>query len=642
MVPASPDAWKQRTVPPETPLRQLRPGMRIFLSTGTAEPTTMVRHLMASSAGNLQDLELIQLVSFGDMLSPKNLQHHKFRLKTFFSGWVADAAITEGRVDLIPSRFAWIPELFEPGRIAIDAAFVQVSPPNASGDCSFGIAVDVGRQAIENAAITVGEINPWMPFTYGETLISAGRFDYLVEAAERPIQFDRWTVDAPFEKVARNVAGLIENGSCLAFSIGPLYEALAVALRGKRDLGIHSPFFTDALMDLVETGAVTNRFKALHRGKSVAAYALGTHRLYRWLHHYPEVAFRCINEVFDPVMIGRNPGFVAVLPARAIDVTGYVALHIGKGNIATGPAEVIDFHRGAELSDGGRTIFALPSRNTAGEANIHIHLDDYPNRFGLREGIDTVVTDYGVAHLKGKTLRERAQSLIDIAHPDDRAELVSAAKLTHILYPDQIFIEDSSRLYPEHIETTHTFKDGLEVRFRGIKPSDEEEMRRLFYRFSDQSVYSRYFTTVQVMPHSRMQAYVNVDWREILSLVGVVGTPGHGRIIAEARYIRDPHRPWAEVVFVVDEAYQGCGIATYLYQRLIELGKERGIRAFHADVLFANIGMMKVFRKGPLKVTAELEEGVYHLSIPLAPAPVGPSYPYAADPVAAEGAPEKA
>ncbi|MDH3798734.1 MAG: GNAT family N-acetyltransferase, partial [Desulfobacterales bacterium] len=284
--------------------------------------------------------------------------------------------------------------------------------------------------------------------------------------------------------------------------------------------------------------------------------------------------------------------------------------------VASGPAEVMDFLSGAELSEGGRSIFALTSRDPKGLPNILPSIADLPNQFSAFESVGAIVTEYGVAFLQGRTIRERAQALIDIAHPDDRANLVQKAKAHKILYHDQIFLAESARLYPADIAETYTARDDRKLRFRAIRPSDEEGMRHLFYRFSEKAVYYRYFQTVRSMPHAKMQAYVNVDWNQVMSIVGLVGEEGKGRIIAEARYIKIPGNPFAEVVFVVDENYQHLGVATFLYRMLIRLAKERGVRGFVAEVLYSNIGgIMKVFKKGDLPVKAHLEGGVYHLEI---------------------------
>ncbi len=601
-----------KSVTPEKVLELIEPGMSVFVGTGAAEPRTLVKHLMASDADNLQDLTLIQLVSLGDAVSLEELQTQKYRLKTFFSGWVVSDAITAGRVDLIPSRFSRIPRLIDSGQIPIDVAFVQITPPNQAGYCSLGIAVDVARDAIEQASLVVGEINPNIPLTYGDTFVPISDFDLLVHSDEEPYCFPRWPVDETFDRLAANVASVIEDGDCLAFSLGPLFEGLAKHLAGRRQLGVHSPFFTDPLMDLVKSGAVTNRYKDVFRGKSLASYAIGSKELMAWLDRNPLVEFQAIDKVCSPLQIGRNPRFVAILPARKVDLSGSIALHFGKGNVAAGPGEAVDFFNGAELSPGGRTVVALPSRNRGGERNIRISVEDLPNQFSLRASVDMVITEYGMAVLSGRTVRERAQALIDIAHPDDRPSLVEEAKQKNILYHDQIFLKESARLYPSDISEKHTFKNDARVRFRAIKPSDEEEMRRLFYRFSNETVYYRYFSPIKTMPHSKMQSYVNVDYSRAMSIVGLV----EDHIIAEARFVKDRQRPYADVAFVVDEKFQGLGIASHLLQMLIRLAKERGLQGFIADVLATNKGMMKVFEGSGLPVTAALNSGVYELTIP--------------------------
>lgn len=610
--------WKEKLVSPEEVLERIEPGMTIFLGTGVAEPRTLVKELMASKKSNLQDLELIQLVSLGDAISIDERYSKKFRLKTFFSGWIASEAISQGRVDLIPSRFSRIPWLFRSGAIHIDAAFVQITPPDAAGYASLGAAVDVERQAMETAKFVVGEINPSVPRSLGDTLVEANDFHMLVESAELPYYVPRWPVDETYTKIAAHVASVVPDGSCLSFAIGPLYEALARQLKNKKHLGIHSPFFTDALMDLIKSGAVSNRRKGIFRGKAVSSYVLGSQELMQWLDRNPFVEFQPLDVVMDPKIIGMNEGTMAILPARKVDLTGNVALHTGRGNIIAGPGAVQELFMGAALARNGRTVFALPSRNRKGEANIVLSVENLPHQFANRESLDLVVTEYGVAYLVGRTLRERALALIDIAHPDDRSELFRQAKEAKLLYGDQIFIDGSAHLYPEKVACSHTFRDGLTVRFRAIKPSDEDEMRRLFYRFSDQAVYYRYFSPIKTMPHKTMQQYVNIDYRKIMSIVGVIEEGGTERIIAEGRYVRSQGRPYADTAFVVDEAYQGRGIASFLFSLLIRIAREEGIEGFTADILAANKPMLRIFEKAPYPVRAVLSGGVYELTVPFA------------------------
>jgi acyl-CoA hydrolase/RimJ/RimL family protein N-acetyltransferase len=607
-------SWKDKIVPPDRVFEEIKPGMTIFLGTGMAEPRTLVKHLMASSRANLQDLEMIQLVSLGDAVSIDERYSSKYRLKTFYSGWVASTAITAGRVDLIPSRFSRIPWLFRSGAVHIDVAFIQITPPDENGYASLGLGVDVTRYAMDKAALVVGEINEDIPRTLGDTFVHINDFNYLVQSTEPPIYMPRWPVPEYYEKIGARIAAIVDDGSCLCFSIGPVYEALACHLRHKKNLGVHTPFFTDALMELVKGGVVTNRFKGFFRGKCLASYVMGTQKLMTWLDRNPFVDFQSLDVVMDPRNIGLNERFIAILPARKADLTGCIALHAGMA----GPGAVQELLAGALLSREGRTIFALPSRNPRGDSNILVSIEDFPNQFTNREDLDMVATEYGIAYLSGRTVRERAQAMIDIAHPDDRAELVRQAKEAKLLYPDQIFFTGSGHLYPSDISMTQTFRGSVAVRFRPIKPSDEEEMRRLFYRFSEQAVYYRYFSSVKAMPHGKMQEYVNVDYRTVMSIVGVIKEGRGEHVIAEGRYVRLKDRPYADVAFVVDEAYQGMGIASFVFGMLVRFARERGgIEGFTADVLADNKAAMRIFKKSAaLSVQANLSGEAYELTMP--------------------------
>lgn len=610
-------AWKKNLVTSEDVMKKIEPGMNIFIGTGAAEPRTLVNCLMQEKEGNLQDLTLIQLVSFGDAISYKALQSKKYRLKTFFSGWVSAEAIRDGRVDLIPSRFSAIPRLMKEGQIPIDVAFIQITPPDKEGYCSLGMGADVARKAMAHADIVVGEINTQTPFTMGDTFVPLSAFDMLIESSDPPFYYPRFKVEPVFDKLAANVASVIEDRSCLSFTFGPIFEALPKYLCEKKDLGIHTPFFTDALMELVKSGAVTNRKKGVFRGKSLTAYALGSKELMDFLDKNPLVEFQSIDKVFDPLEIGKNRRFVFIIPVRRVDLSARVGLHNTQKAVTAGFGQMADFFNGAEISVGGYTIIALPSRNRDGKSNIRLSIEEYSDLLNLPESIDLVVTEQGIAHLRGKTLRERAQALIEIAHPEDRPALVEGAKKINLLYKDQLFLADSAHFYPSDIQVRHLFKNDLNVRFRAIKPSDEDQMRRLFYRFSDKAIYYRYFSPIKTMPHEKMQEYVNVDYRDTLSIVALSGETSQQTIIAEARFARLPDKPLVDIAFVVDEAYQGYGIGSFMYEMLARLAKDRGIQKLTADILPSNTAMLKVLEKGPFQVQAKIEQGVYSVLVDL-------------------------
>ena len=235
-------SWKTKVVLPDRVFEEIKPGMTIFLGTGMAEPRTLVKQLMESKRANLQDLEMIQLVSLGDTVSIDERYSRKYRLKTFYSGWVASTAITAGRVDLIPSRFSRIPWLFKSGAVHIDVAFIQITPPDENGHASLGLGVDVARYAMDKASLVVGEINENIPCTLGDTFVHIDDFNYLVQSTEPPIYLPRWPVPESYDRIGAHIAAIVDDGSCLSFSIGPVYEALACQLWYKKNLGVHTPF----------------------------------------------------------------------------------------------------------------------------------------------------------------------------------------------------------------------------------------------------------------------------------------------------------------------------------------------------------------------------------------------------------------
>lgn len=584
-------------VSPATVFSIIKPGMSVFIGTGPAAPRTLMKILLDADEKNIRDIELIQLSVQGDIiLSIDKIHARNYRLKSFFSGFVSSTTISSGQIDLIPAYASQIPRILKSGRIPIDVAFIQITPPNEAGYCSLGPAVDVAREVMQQAKIVVGEINEDVPFTYGDTFVSIKDFDLLVRSTRAPVTYERFIVTQEMDKVAAKVASIIRDGDCLSFSHSPLFEALAPHLTTKNDLGIHSLYFTDAMADLVKSGAVTNYRKSPFRGKSLTSYALGSRELLKWLDRNPLVDFQGTDYVCNPQLIAENPQFTAIYEASKVDLLGGVAFPL-KGAVMSGPGEAVDFLTGAEASKDGCTIIGIPSRNNKGESNVMVTLMDYPNQLRLRESVHMIATEYGVANLKWRTIRERAQAMIEIAHPDDREYLIEQAKQKKIIYPNQIFIKASAHLYPFHISTSAEFKGGVKVNFRAIKPSDEEDMRRFFYRFSDQMIFYRFFYLVQTMTHDQMQEYVNVDYTKEISIVGLVGNADNEKIIAEARFIKDEDSNYGELAFLIDEAYQGIGVGTYLFHFLIKLAKNQGLEGFTAEVLPENQPMMKLFQK---------------------------------------------
>lgn len=610
--------WEDRLIPPDQVLNHIKPGMTVFIGTGPAAPRTLTRTLLDVDAHNIRDLELVQIAVQGDtFLSVDRLNAPNYRLKTFFSGYISWDTIQSGQVDLIPAYYSEIPTIIKSRKVDIDVAFIQITPPDDSGYCSLGVAVDVAREVMAHASLVVGEINTEMPFTYGDTFVAIDEFDLLVRSDQEPVVYEPPAVDETMNRVAANVASVIKDGDCLAFSMGPLFEALVPQLSDKKDLGIHSLYFTDALAELVNSGAVTNHRKSPFRGKSLTSYALGTRELMKWLDRNPLVEFQGIDWVCNSRFIASNPQFVAMYEARKIDILGSVAFPL-KGAVITGPGEGIDFYKGAEASKDGATIIGLPSRDKRGKPNILLSIQNYGNQLRLRESVHMIATEYGVANLKWRTLRERAQAIIDIAHPNDREFLIKQAKQRNIIYSNQIFISESAHLYPDHVEETKHFKGGTTIRFRAMKPSDEEMMRRFFYRCSREMIYYRFFYSIKTMDHDKMQTYVNVDYQKAFSIVGLHVEDGNQKIVAEARMIRDERIYCGEVAFLIDENFQGMGIGTYMLGKLVDRARELGLKGLTAEVLSDNQPMIKVFEKAGIPVESKLDGGIYKIRLSFA------------------------
>ncbi len=608
----NPSNWEERLIAPEKVLNHINPGMTLFIGTGPAAPRTLMKMLLDTDTHNIRDLELVQLAVLGDtILSVDRLNAPNYRLKTFCSGYVAWDTISSGQVDLIPAYYSDIPKLIKSRLLDIDVAFIQITPPDAAGYCSLGMAVDVAREVMEQASVVVGEVNADIPFTYGDTFVSIEDFDYLVKSTREPVTYELPKVRPEMKKVAANLASVIRDGDCLGYGFGPLFEALVPHLSDKKDLGVHSLYFTDALAELVNCGAVNNSRKSPFRGKSLVSYAIGTKELMKWLDKNPMVEFQGIDWICNSHFISRNPQFVSIYEARKVDLLGAVTFPT-KGAVITGPGEGIDFFKGADASQGGTTIIGLPSRDAQGDSNILLTTEKYTNQLRLRESVQMIATEYGVANIKWRSMRERAQAIIDIAHPDDREELTKQARDRKILYSNQIFLSNTGHFYPSQLDHTKTFKNDTSIRFRPMKPSDEDAMRRLFYRCSREMIFYRYFYSIKTMDHNKMQTYVNVDYQKEFALVGF---NADRKIIGEARMIRDERTYFGEVAFLIDDKYQGLGIGTHMLDVLIGRSRDMGLKGLTAEVMADNQPMLKVFEKAGLPMDISTNNGIYRVTM---------------------------
>jgi len=604
--------WSERLVSPEEAIKAIKSGYRVFIGSACATPQKLVRALAQVSA---EDVEIAHILTLGVAPYAEETLSQRFRANAFFISGNVRKAVWEGRADYTPIFLSEIPQLFRSGRLPIDCALVQLSLPDEHGYCSFGISVDITKPACEAARMIIAEINPNMPRTLGDSFIHIDDIDILVYSEEPIIEYTVKASPEVVKRIAKNVADLVEDGSTLQVGYGGVPNALLEFLKGKKDLGVHTEVFSDSLIDLIEMGVVTNRRKTLHPGKVIASFAMGTKRLYDYLHNNPFFEFHPVDYTNDPMVIAQNEKMVAINSALEIDLTGQVCADSIGYQFYSGIGGQLDFIRGAARSKGGKPIIVLPStRKGETVSRIVPSLSEGAGVVTTRGDVHYVVTEWGVAYLHGKTIRERALSLIAIAHPKFRSELLRKAKELNYLYKDQPEVFAEVR-YPEELEFWTETKSGEKILLRPIKPTDEPLMRELFYSFSQETIYYRFFSYLTAMPHEKLKKFVNVDYENEMAIVATIKKEGTERIIGVARYSRDKSTGFAEFAIVVADEWQNKGVGSELFNYLIKVAKMKGIRGFIGYVLDTNVRAYRLFYKNRMNypVKTQWEDGVYTL-----------------------------
>jgi acetyl-CoA hydrolase len=414
-------------------VKAVRSGQRVYIGGGCGVPVVLAGEL-ARRAPELRDVEIIHILTAGTSAWVTPEASSAFRVNSLFIGPNVRGAVREGRADFTPVFLSEIPRLFREGHLPIDVALIAVSPPDEHGYCSYGVEVGVTKPAVESARVVIAEINPRMPRVWGNSFIHISRIDYCVEV-DYPLPEFRQGEPAPlYSRIGRHVADLIEDGATLQMGIGAIPNAVLDYLGDKRDLGVHSEMFSDGIIDLVQRGVITGARKTLLPGKLVAGFVLGTERVYRFIHNNPIIELRTTDFTNDPFTISRNDKMVAINAALQVDLTGQVCADSIGTKFYSGVGGQADFIRGAARSKGGKPIIALPSTALGGTVSrIVSTLEPGAGVTTSRNDVHYIVTEYGVAYLYGKTVRQRAEALIAVAHPDFRAELAAAARARHLL-----------------------------------------------------------------------------------------------------------------------------------------------------------------------------------------------------------------
>jgi 4-hydroxybutyrate CoA-transferase len=428
------ETYRQRVTSAEEAVRSIRSGGHVWVHAGCNNPEELVRAMVARAA-ELRDVTVSHLLTFGgaDHVDPRHAR--SFRHRALFTGDNVREAVNDGRADYVPVFLYEIPRLIQSGLLPVDVALVHLSPPDEHGFCSFGVGVECTKAAAERAASVVALVNRQMPRSLGDSFIHVSRLTHVVEVDRPVVELPQSNgVSDVSRAIGANVAELIEDGATLQMGIGEIPDAVLLFLKHKRNLGIHTEMFSDGVVDLFESGVVTGEAKTIHRGKIVASFVLGSKKTFDFLDNNPFVEFHPSDYVNDPFVIAQNDKMVAINSALSVDLTGQVSADSIGRRIYSGFGGQLDFIRGAARSKGGRPIIALPSTARGGRiSRIVDTLEEGSGVVTTRADVHDVVTEHGIAHLYGKSLRERAQELIAVAHPDFREDLRAAARRRRLI-----------------------------------------------------------------------------------------------------------------------------------------------------------------------------------------------------------------
>jgi len=594
----------------EQAVATIRRGDKVFVGSGAAEPQVLVKALI-ESAGRLADTRIMHIMTLGVAPYTEEKFTDQFRHNAFFIGANTRQAVAEGRADYTPVFLSEIPALFRSGQAPVDVALIQVSLPDKHGFCSYGVSTDVVKAGTESATKVIAEINPQMPRALGDCFINMKDIDLAIPVDVPLLYSVRERADEVASRIGRNIATLIEDGSTLQMGIGTIPDSVLHSLTDKKDIGIHTEMFSDGFMELAEKGIINNSKKTIHTGKTIASFCMGSRALYDYVDNNPGIEFHPTEYTNDPFIIAQNDKMCAINSAIEIDLSGQVCADSLGTMFYSGIGGQVDFIRGAARSKGGKPIIAMPS--TAKDdsvSRISVYLKPGAGVVTTRGDVHYVVTEWGVAYLHGKNIRERAMALINIAHPKFRMELLEEAKRLSYIYVDQM-ITPEGVVYPEDLEAIMNTKDGSELLVRPVKPTDEEMLSDMFYDLSDQTIINRFFSMLKSMPHRKLQQFCCIDYTNEMSLVAIAGSGPKQKIVGLGSYYLNPATQRAEIAFLVADAWQGKGIGTYMMRSLVKTSKSKNIKGLTAEVLRDNVAMIALMHKSGVPAKSTPAGGSY-------------------------------
>ncbi len=610
-----PDDYLRKLASAQDAIRRIKPGQRIFIGTSCGEPQHLVKEL-ANQSGNFTDLEIVRLLSLEAApltLIASEQSRHSFNIRSFYSGSAVPGIHAKYRRFYTPINLSAVPHLFRSRQIPIHVALIQVSPPDDFGWMSLGISLDITQAAAYSADLVIAQVNSRMPRVLGQGFIHVNDVDVIVDYEEDLLSIGEFEISEPGRMIAQHAAKLIDDGATLQVGIGSTPTALLRALNHKNDLGVHTQVISDCIMDLVSRGVITNRKKGINNGKLVASNAIGTVNLYEFLHDNPSIEFHPSDYVNNPSLISNHNRMTSLNMATIMDLTGQVAVDSLPHTLFSGVTGMLDFVRGSAQSPKGKSILMIHSTSRDGKVSRIVPVLEGKAAVVPRSDVYFVVSEYGAVNLFGKSLQERANAMISLAHPEFRDELFFEAKKIGLIGVDATLRESIHAVYPLKYEEVIRV-DGQEVTIRPVKPVDERRVQEHFYNLDKTDIVSRFFQQKTSFIRDDLASMYQIDYAKEMTIVAVTGEFGFGRIVALGGYVLDPQAKVAEVAFSVAKDWQGKGLSTIIMRKLVNAAKENGILGFIAYTSRTNRAMIRLFNTLPYKVQTTYEEDMLALS----------------------------
>jgi acyl-CoA hydrolase/RimJ/RimL family protein N-acetyltransferase len=582
--------------------RKIQRGNKIFIGTGAGEPRHLVRSLMDYLNRNpmaFYDADIFYVWTINDNSKYFYAKYkNNFRINSFFVGDPNREGINKGDIDYTPIFTSMIPELFERKSFPIDIALVQTSLPDEHGYFNLGVSVDIVQAAVENAALIIVQVNSYMPRVHGDGFIHINDIDSIIPFDEPLPEYDPMEdTEVPLE-IGKYVASLVQDGDTIQIGYGAVPFSVLPCLGNKKHLGVHSELLTDGIIELMKQGVIDNSRKSLNKGKTIGSLCMGRKETYEYINNNPAIELRRLDYVNNLMTIAQHENMTAINSVLQIDLTGQ-ATNESLGNIFySGISGLANYMRATLISKKGKTIIAIKSTAQGDKiSKIVPHLLEGSGVTTHRGDVQYVVTEYGIAYLRGKNLRERAMELIAIAHPKFRPWLIEEAKARNLIYKDQKFVPGPRGKYIQEYEAHRKTKTGLDLLLRPIRISDEPRVRDFFNSLSDKSLYLRFFSPFPYVSHERLQDIVTVDNAKGVSILAIIQEDEDEKVIGLGQYFMNDTDYSAEVSFATSETYKNNGIASILLTHLTYLAQNNGLLSFTAEVLNENQSMIHVLKK---------------------------------------------